>query len=128
MRLKTLLASTALAATLAFGPLASPAVLAQDQIDGATLADEEGKIDAFITAALAVNDVRQAYIERLENVTEESDQVELLQEADAAMLQTVEEAPGISLEEYIAIADAAAADPDLAARIDARFVEAHGQD
>ena len=128
MRLKTLLASTAIAATLAFGPLASPAALAQDQIDGAALATEEGKIDAFITAALAVNDVRQAYIERLENVTDEGEQVELLQEADAAMLDTVEQAPGISLDEYIAIADAAAADPDLAARIDERFMEAHGQD
>lgn len=125
MRLKTLLASTAMAAALAFGPLASPAALAQDQIDGAALAAEDGKIDAFITAAIAVNDVRQAYIAQLEQAADEATQMELLQEADAAMLQTVEDAPGISLDEYIAIADAAAADPELAARIDARFAEAH---
>jgi hypothetical protein len=50
-----------------------------------------------------------------------------IQEADAAILDVVDATPDISIDEYIAIGEAAAADPDLAARIDARFAEAFSE-
>lgn len=125
MKLKAILASTALAAILA-GPVAlAPAAMAQTQPDGAAIAAEPEKVDAFITAALAVSDLRDTYLARLQTESDEDAQVALLEEADAAILQVVEDTPNITIEEYIAIADAAAADPELAARIDARFLEVH---
>lgn len=125
MSLKKILASTALAATMAGAPVLAPVAMAQDQINGAAIAAESDMVDAFIEAALAVNEVREGYMAQIEAEADQNAQMEILEAADAAMLQAVEETPGITLDEYIAIANAAAEDPELAARIDARFTEAH---
>lgn len=125
MSFKKFLASTALAATMATAPVMVPMAMAQDQIDGAAIAAESDMVDAFIEAALAVNEVREGYMAQIEAEADQEAQMEMLEAADAAMLQAVEETPGITLDEYIAIANAAAEDPDLAAEIDARFTEAH---
>ncbi|WFE73722.1 DUF4168 domain-containing protein [Roseinatronobacter sp. S2] len=130
MSLKKFLASTALAATMATAPVMVPMAMAQDQmaqdqIDGAAIAAESDMVDAFIEAALAVNEVREGYMAQIEAEADQNAQMEMLEAADAAMLQAVEETPGITLDEYIAIANAAAEDPELAAEIDARFTEAH---
>lgn len=125
MSLKKFLASTALAATMATAPVMVPMAMAQDQIDGAAIASESEMVDAFIAAALAVNEVRESYMAQIEAEADQNAQMEMLEAADAAMLQAVEETPGITLDEYIAIANAAAEDPELAAQIDARFTEAH---
>ena len=125
MSLKKFLASTALAATMATAPVLVPAAMAQDQIDGAAIAADSDMVDAFIQAALAVNEVREGYMAQIEAEADQNAQMEMLEAADAAMLQAVEESPGITLDEYIAIANAAAEDPELAAQIDARFTEAH---
>ncbi|MDD7970320.1 DUF4168 domain-containing protein [Roseinatronobacter alkalisoli] len=128
MSLKQFLATTALAATMATAPLLAPMAVAQDQqgqIDGAAIAADSDMVDAFIAAALAVNEVREGYMAQIEAEADQNAQMEILEAADAAMLEAVEETPGITLDEYIAIANAAAEDPELAARIDARFTEAH---
>ncbi|MCC5959963.1 MAG: DUF4168 domain-containing protein [Rhodobacteraceae bacterium] len=125
MSFKKFLASTALAATMATAPVMVPMAMAQDQIDGAAIAAESDMVDAFIEAALAVNEVREGYMAQIEAEADQNAQMEMLEAADAAMLQAVEETPGITLDEYIAIANAAAEDPELAAEIDARFTEAH---
>lgn len=133
MTLNRFLSTTVLAAALATTPFLAPSAMAQmemtpQQMDpqvGADIAAEEGKIDAFIVAALAVAETRDQYIARLETLTDEQEQIQLVQEADMAILEAVENAPGITIDEYIAIGEAAAVDPELAAMIDARFVEAH---
>ena len=132
MKLNRLLSTTLLAAGLATAPFLATQAAAQaemaPQVDpqmGAEIAAEEGKIDAFITAALEVAETRESYIAQLEGVTDEAEQMELIQQADMAILEVVENSPGITVDEYIAIGEAAAADPDLAAQIDARFMEAH---
>jgi hypothetical protein len=95
------------------------------QIDGAAIAADDSKIDAFIEAALAVAETRQGYVAQLEATTDEAEQMAIVQAADAAILEVVEAAEGITVEEYIAIGEAATTDAELAARIDARFAEAH---
>lgn len=125
MTLNRLLSTTLLAATMAITPVLAPQASAQTQMEGAEIVAQEGKIDAFIVAALAVSETRQRYMAQLEAETDEAAQMQLVQEADEAILQAVEAAPDITIDEYIAIGEAAAADPDLAAQIDARFVEAH---
>lgn len=124
MTLTRLLTTTAFVAALAAAPLlVSTPAQAQDQIDGAALAADDSKIDAFIAAALAVAETREAYMAQLQAAADEAQQMEIIQAADEAILQTVENTPNITVDEYIAIGEAATTDPELAARIDARFGE-----
>ncbi len=126
MTLNRLLTTTALMAALAVTPFVAPQAEAQVQSEGTEIVTDDAMIDAFIEAALAVAETRQGYLAQLEATTDEAEQMALVQEADAAILSVVEAAEGITVDEYIAIGDAAAADPELAARIEARFTEAHG--
>lgn len=132
------LTATALAATLAATPFIATQTMAQAQVEGAQTegaqidaapgADvviDDSKIDAFIQAALSVAQTREGYLNQLEGTTDEAEQMQIVQAADAAILQAVEDAPDITVEEYIAIGEAASVDPELAARIDARFTEAY---
>ncbi|MGL4414298.1 MAG: DUF4168 domain-containing protein [Roseinatronobacter sp.] len=130
MKLKQYLTSTILAAGMAMTPvLASQAVAqAQAPVEAPDIAMDDNMIDAFIVAALAVAETRESYIAQLEGVTDEEQQMAIVQEADAAILQVVEDTPDISVDEYIAIGEAASVDPELAAEIDARFTETAGQE
>jgi hypothetical protein len=132
MKLTRYLSTTILAAGLAITPVLASQVVAQvqapAQMDGADVAMDDQKIDAFIVAALAVAQTRETYIAQLEGITDEEQQMAIVQEADAAILQAVEDAPDISVEEYIAIGEAATIDPDLAAQIDARFAQTAGEE
>lgn len=130
MKLKQYLTSTILAAGMAMTPvLASQAVAqAQAPVEAPDIAMDDNMIDAFIVAALAVAETRESYIAQLEGVTDEEQQMAIIQEADAAILQVVEDTPDISVDEYIAIGEAASVDPELAAEIDARFTETAGQE
>lgn len=124
MKLNRLLSTALLAAAMAMSPVLGAQVSAQDQTEGAAIVSQDGKLDAFIVAALAVSETRQRYIERLEAETDEAAQMEIVQEADEAILEVLNTSPDITVEEYVAIGEAAAADPELAAQIDARFAEA----
>lgn len=129
MALNRLLASTILAAGLVATPYLAQEAAAQETgtaEHGAELAQDTDKVDAFIVAALAVAETRQQYLAQLEETTDQDEQMAIVQEADAAILEVVEQSPDISVDEYIAIGEAAAVDPELAARIDARFSETHG--
>ncbi len=132
MELKRYLSTTILAAGLAMTPVLASQAAAQAQVpaqtEGSEIAMEEGKIDAFIVAALAVAETREAYIAQLEGITDEEQQMAIVQEADAAILEAVDNTPDISVEEYIAIGEAATVDPELAAQIDARFAETAGEE
>lgn len=130
MKLKQYLTSTILAAGMAMTPvLASQAVAqAQAPVEAPDIAMDDNMIDAFIVAALAVAETRESYIAQLEGVTDEEQQMAIIQEADAAILQVVEDTPDISVDEYIAIGEAASVDPELAAEIDASFTETAGQE
>lgn len=121
MTFKTTLTAAVLATGLTFG--AAPAAFAQTQPDGAALVQEEGKLDSFVVAALAVDEVRNTYVAQLQNVEDEAAQQSLIEEANAAIVQAVEDAEGITLEEYVAIGEAASADPEIAAQLDSMMRE-----
>jgi len=121
MTLKTTLTAAVLASGLALGT--APAAMAQSEPDGAALVQEEGKMDSFVTAALAVDEVRNTYVAQLQTIEDEAEQQALIEEANEAIVQAVEEADGINLEEYVAIGEAASTDPEIAAQIDALMSE-----
>ena len=119
------LVPAAAAMGIALGALMATPVLAQS----GTAAPEaqtqinpsDSDIDAFVLAALEVSQVRDAYLERLQQTQSETEQQTIVEEANAAILQVVEDAAGITIDEYVAIGEAAMADPELSAEIDARF-------
>jgi len=121
MTFKTTLTAAVLASGLALGT--APAVLAQTQPDGAALVQEEGKLDSFVVAALAVDEVRNTYVAQLQTIEDEAAQQALIEEANAAIVQAIEDAEGINLEEYVAIGEAASTDPEIAAQLDAMMQE-----
>lgn len=130
MKLKQYLTSTILAAGMAMTPVLASQAVAQTQapVEAPDVSMDESMIDAFIVAALAVAETRESYIAQLEGVTDEEQQMAIVQEADAAILQVVEDTPDITVEEYIAIGEAASVDPELAAEIDARFTQTMGEE
>lgn len=125
MTLNRLLTTTAFVTALAVSPIIAGQAKAQVQMDGTQVVADESKIDAFIEAALAVAETRQGYLAQLEATTDEAEQMAIVQAADAAILEVVDAAEGITVDEYIAIGEAASTDPELAARIEARFAEAY---
>lgn len=116
MTFKTTLTAAVLASGLAFGT--APAAMAQAQPDGAVLVQESDKLDSFVTAALAIDEVRNSYVAQLQTIEDEAEQQALIEEANAAIVQAVEDAEGISLEEYVAIGEAASTDPEIAEILD----------
>ncbi len=122
------LAPAALAIGMAMGALGAQPSQAQTEAPGAELIEQTEKLDAFIDAAMAVADVRDAYLESLQEAQSEEDQERIIGEANDAILAAVEETPGITVEEYIAIGDAAAADPVLNERLNERFAQLQGTD
>lgn len=126
MTFKTTLTAALLASGLAVGT--APAAMAQDQSvqaqpDGAILVQDTDKLDSFVVAALAVGQVRSTYVAQLQTMEDDAAQQSLVEEAQAASVQAVEDSEGITLEEYVAIAQAAGADPEIAAQINARMRE-----
>ena len=121
MTFKTTFTAAVLASGLALGT--APAVMAQMQQDGAALVQEDGKLESFVMAAFAVDEVRNTYVAQLQTLEDETAQQALIEEANVAIVQAIEDAEGITLEEYVAIGEAAAADPEIAAQLDTMMRE-----
>ncbi|NNU80209.1 DUF4168 domain-containing protein [Halovulum dunhuangense] len=118
MTIRNTLSAAALATGIAFGPIAAAGVMAQD---AGSYGDAE--ITSFVMAALDVEEVRAAYQPRLQAATEEAEQLELIEQANQEMVQAIENADGITVEEYLEISDAMQIDPEMNARINEKFQE-----
>ena len=109
------------AAGLAMAVALAAPVVAQDGAIEAPMAPatsfSESEIDAFVDVALQVAAIRDDYALALQEAADEAEQQEIIQQGNAAMLAVVEEAPEITVEDYITIGEAAAADPELGQRI-----------
>jgi len=92
-----------------------------DSEEQRTLELTREKFDAFIGAAVAVIDVRNAWQPRIRGAGDQEEAEALADEARAEMAQAVEEAPGISTAEYVAIAQAAEQNKELARAIEQRI-------
>jgi Domain of unknown function (DUF4168) len=103
-----------LALSLVFA--ASGAPRAQEQYD-------EAKLESFVTAALTVNELVQQWTPRIQGAASETEAAELRDQANGELVAAIEQAGGISVDEYREISQAAQADPQLMARISGIFDE-----
>ena len=79
------------------------------------------KIEAFVTAAIALNQVRSAWKPKVDAAKTEAEAEQLRDAASAEMRKAVENSPGITAREYVAIARAAQQNPNLNDAIKERF-------
>ncbi|MFC7703827.1 DUF4168 domain-containing protein [Plastorhodobacter daqingensis] len=117
-----------LAAPLATPLMAQDAVApeAQSSVEAAGAQFSVEQLTAFVSAALAVNEVDQRYQAQVMEAQDPATQQELIESANAEMIQAVEDTPGITLEEYMQIGQAAEADAELNARLIAMVQDAQG--
>lgn len=128
------LTRTSLASMVALALLASPVALApaaaQDQPqpqavpapDAAPV--DETKLRSFAVAYLEVSKIAQTYQPQLQAATDPEEQQRLQTEAANGMVQAVENAEGITIDEYNLIVNSAQADPGLAQQINTLVQEA----
>jgi hypothetical protein len=77
----------------------------------------DAKLESFVVAALAVNDLMAEWSPRIEGARDENEANTLRQQAQSEFVQAVEQTEGITIEEYQTIGQAAQQDPELNARI-----------
>jgi len=130
------LTRSSLASAVALALLASPAVsvsaLAQDQPQAQPPAAaapsptqfDDTKLRSFAVAYLEVNKVAQTYQPQLQATKDPQEQQRIQTEAANGMVQAVENAEGITIEEYNTIVNSAQADPALAQKINTMVQEA----
>jgi hypothetical protein len=131
MPIKTPLTAVALALGFA-GGATLPALAQEAPMDAPAIEAETGgytdaQLEAFVAAALAVSEIQQEAAAQLMETPDEAEQTAVLEQANADMVDAIEQAPGITVPEYIEIAEAAEADPTLRAAIEERLVAAQMQ-
>ena len=86
----------------------------------------DDKLKSFAVAFLEVNKLTQEYQPQIAAAGTPEDQQRLRQEAGEKMVEAVNDAEGISVDEYNMIIQAAQTDPELAQRINGHITEAAG--
>ncbi len=81
------------------------------------------KLEAFVTALLGVEEVRLDYTPQIEAAGTEEEQAELVNQANAEIIEKIDAVPDLTVDEYVTIAQVAQQDQELGARI-AMMVEA----
>ncbi len=108
------LAPAMAAATLALAaPMAAPALA--EQPGAVTIGDE--RLEAFVAALRAVDQLEQQYTATLGEAETDAEREAVIEEANQAMAEAIEETPGMTLDDYVAILQEAQTDPELTARI-----------
>jgi Domain of unknown function (DUF4168) len=106
------------AAALALALAASGSAWAQAQTE---FSDQQ--LESFVVAALAVDELIREWNPRIQAAENEEQAAQLREEANAALLETISETDGITIEQYQEIGQAAQGDPELAARINEIYQE-----
>ena len=83
----------------------------------AQTAYSDDKLEAFVTAALAVDDLVKTWAPRIDNADNQEKADQLRTQANTELIAAVERTDGISLDEYRQIVREAGQDADLSARI-----------
>lgn len=78
---------------------------------------DETELTAFARATISMSEVRETYIEQIAAAGTEAEQEALVEEGNAAMLAALEEEPGMTMERYFEINEAAQQDAGLNERI-----------
>lgn len=87
---------------------------------------DDAKLKSFAVAFIEVAKVTQTYQPQIAAAGTPQDQQRLRDEAGEKMVEAVNEAEGITLDEYNSIIQQAQADPELARRINGHLAEAAG--
>lgn len=106
-------------------PAPAPAPQTEMPAAEAPQVDDE-KLKSFAVAFLEVTKVTQSYQPQIESAGTPEDQQRLRQEAGEKMVEAVNDAEGITVDEYNMIIQAAQTDPELAQRINGHITEAAG--
>ncbi len=111
---------TAIAA-IALG-FSTPVVAQQSEVPSIAAEDvTETQVNAFVDAALAVQDVQNEYMPKIQATEDETERNEIIEEANTAAAAAVESVEELTIDDYLAISEAARQDEDLNARIMARL-------
>jgi predicted PurR-regulated permease PerM len=88
---------------------------------------DEETLRSFATATLEIQEISQAYQPQMEAAESQEQQQEIAQAANDEMVAAVEAVPGIDVDSYNAIAEAAQNDPEMMQQINMFIAEAAGQ-
>tara|TARA_R110000868_G_scaffold50530_3_gene161399 strand:+ start:2904 stop:3302 length:399 start_codon:yes stop_codon:yes gene_type:complete len=118
-------------ALLALVPLTQPVTSTQAAQGSAEFSEE--KIDAFVNAAIDVAIINTAAKDAFDKAVNRQEQDSIIAAARNEMDTSIENAPGITIEEYIAISATAEANPTFAEMLNQRAMakfkmldDAHG--
>jgi hypothetical protein len=78
---------------------------------------EQAKLESFVTAAIAVNQLVEQWTPRIRGAQNETEAAQLREQANHELVAAIQQSNGISLDEYRQISEAAQKDPTLMARI-----------
>lgn len=118
-----LAASTVLAPAFAQQATPPTAVPPPSIEAGEDAAFEDSKLRSFAVAFLEVRKVGEEYRSQLDAAKTPEDQQKVQQEAGGKMVEAVENAGGITVDEYNQIIETAQGDPQLATRINSMIQE-----
>ncbi|SDI30153.1 DUF4168 domain-containing protein [Lutimaribacter saemankumensis] len=108
---------TATLTAIALG-LATPVVAQQTQVPNIAADDvTDAQVDAFVKAAIAVEEVRGIYDPQIEAAQDDASRKELMDQANTEAMQAVVDVQGVTPAEYLAIGRAARGDETLNSRI-----------
>lgn len=88
---------------------------------------DEETLRSFALATLEIQEISQTYQPQMEAAESQEQQQEIAQAANDEMVAAVEAVPGIDVDSYNAIAEAAQADPEMMQQINTFIAEASGQ-
>lgn len=118
--LKALILSASIAALSlgAVGPVVAQTAEPAPEVQTAPQVEmTDAKLEAFVTALLGVEEVRQDYTPQIEAATSEEAQTALVNEANAEIIERIEAVPDLTVDEYVTIAQVAQQDQALGERI-----------
>jgi hypothetical protein len=82
---------------------------------------EQEKLESFVVAALEVNRLVEQWTPRIQEAPSEAEAAEMRDQANGELVNAINSANGITIDEYREISQAAQADPTLMARISEIF-------
>lgn len=107
--------TTAIALALASAPMV--AITAQGAAAQSAESYSSEELDIFTNALLEVAEVRQKYTPMLQGAETQDEEAAIVQEANAEIMQVIEDTDGITVDRYTEIAQAANEDQELNQRI-----------
>lgn len=99
----------------ALAPVAADEPAGLQLAQGQSFSDEQ--LQSFAMAAAEVQQIRSDYVAQIQQAESDEQRQELAEAANAEMVGAVENTPGITIDDYNAIIEATADDPELSERI-----------